>query len=238
MAVGSFSRVIRPGDLSILQIVRFCAKALGQGNVFPIRSPALRDRLDDLPLLVDILLNRIVNSGKLVRAITFDSVAVSVLQSYAWPGNVRELENVIERLAINAPRTCVVSAADVSLDLEVNGFAQTNEHREIILAKRLRCLTDSRVSVRHLSKHQELDLYIQELRRVGGGCHKGSTTIRHQAHNSSHAHKTITKKLITATHRLNKTHHSIRRRFRSCNTREPERSSVVAANASAMSDLK
>src|SRR5687767_10747107 len=42
-------------------------------NVLPIRSPALRDRLDDLPLLVDVLLNRIVESGKIGRAIRFDS---------------------------------------------------------------------------------------------------------------------------------------------------------------------
>lgn len=146
-------------------------------NVFPIRSPALRDRLDDLPLLVDVLVNRIVESGKLVRAIRFDSEAVNVLRAYAWPGNVRELENVIERLAINAPRTCVVSGADVSLDLEVNGFAQPKEHREIILATGLRCLTDSGVSVRHLSKRQELDLYLQELAQVGGDVTKAARRL-------------------------------------------------------------
>ena len=127
----------------------------------------MRERIDDLPLLTDVLLNRIVASGKLVRAVRFDSDALCILRSYAWSGNVRELENVIERLAINAPRTGVVSGADVSLDLETNGFAQTDDHREIILAKRLRCLTNSGVSVRHLSKRQELDLYIQELGRVG-----------------------------------------------------------------------
>ena len=71
-------------------------------NVFPIRSPALRDRQDDLPLLVDVLVNRMVESGKLVRAIRFDSEALSMLRSYAWPGNIRELENVIERLAITS----------------------------------------------------------------------------------------------------------------------------------------
>jgi DNA-binding NtrC family response regulator len=146
-------------------------------NVFPIRSPALRDRLDDLPLLVDVLLNRIVESGKLVRAISFDSEAQSVLRSYAWPGNVRELANVIERLAIEAPRSGVVSGADVSLDLEVNGFAQADEHREIILAKRLRCLTNSGVSVRHLSKRQELDLYLQELAQVGGDVTKAARRL-------------------------------------------------------------
>lgn len=146
-------------------------------NVFPIVSPALRDRLDDLPLLVKILLNRIVKSGKLVRAIGFDSEAVSVLRSYGWPGNVRELENVIERLAINAPQTGVVSGVDVSLDLEINGFAQSDEHQEIILARRVRCLTNSGVSVRHLCKRQELDLYLQELAHVGGDVTKAARRL-------------------------------------------------------------
>lgn len=146
-------------------------------NVFPIRSPALRDRLDDLPLLIDVLLKRIVEGGKLVRTICFDSEALNVLRGYAWPGNVRELENVIERLAINAPRTGVVSGADVSLDLEVNGFAEADEHREIILAKRLRCLTNSGVTVRHLSKRQELDLYLQELGQAGGDVTKAARRL-------------------------------------------------------------
>lgn len=146
-------------------------------NVFPIRSPALRDRLDDLPLLVDVLLNRVVESAKLVRTIRFDSEAVSVLRSYAWPGNIRELENVIERLAINAPRTGIVSGANVSLDLEVNGFAQADEHREIILAKRLRCLTNNALTVRHLSKRQELDLYLRELTQVGGDVTKAARQL-------------------------------------------------------------
>jgi sigma-54 dependent transcriptional regulator, flagellar regulatory protein len=146
-------------------------------NVFPIRSPALRDRVDDLSLLVDVLLNRIVVTGKLRRAIRFDSDALRVLRSYAWPGNVRELENVIERLAINASRTGVVSGLDVSSDLEINGFAQSDEHREILLAKRLRSLTNSGVSVRHLSKRQELDLYIQELAQAGGDVTKAARRL-------------------------------------------------------------
>ncbi len=100
-------------------------------NVFPIRSPALRDRLEDLPLVIDVLLNRIVENAKQVRPIRFDSEALSVLQGYAWPGNVRELENVIERLVVNAPPSGLVSCADVSLDLEINGFAQYDKHPEI-----------------------------------------------------------------------------------------------------------
>ena len=146
-------------------------------NVFPIKSPALRDRLDDLPLLVDVLLNRIVERGKLVRTIHFDSDALDVLRRYAWPGNVRELENVIERLAVNAPQTCVVFGPDVSLDLENNGLNQSDEHREIILATGLRCLTSSGVTVRHLSRRQELDLYLQELAQAGGDVTKAARRL-------------------------------------------------------------
>ena len=146
-------------------------------NVLPIRSPAVRDRLDDLPLLVDVLLNRIVENRKLVRAIRFDQEALSVLRNYAWPGNVRELENVVERLAITAPRSGVIYPADVSLDLETNGFAKYDGHQEIILAKRLSCLSNTRIAVRHLTKRQELDLYLHELAQVGGDVTKAARRL-------------------------------------------------------------
>jgi two-component system, NtrC family, response regulator PilR len=146
-------------------------------NVFPITSPALRDRLDDLPLLVDVFLNRIVESGKVVRAIRFDSEAVSVLRSYAWPGNVRELENVIERLGVNAPRTGFISGAAVSLDLEGNGFVESSEPREFVLFKRLRCLTSNGATIRQMCKRQELDFYLQELAQVGGDITKAARRL-------------------------------------------------------------
>ena len=145
-------------------------------NVFPIKSPALRDRLEDLPLLLEVLLNRIVESGNLVRTLCFSSEALSVLQSYGWPGNVRELENVIERLAINAPRTGFVSGTDVSCDLEINGFT-SDKHQELILAKGLRCLCNDGMSIRQLSKRQELDLYVKELAQVGGDVTKAARRL-------------------------------------------------------------
>lgn len=80
-------------------------------------------------------------------------------------------------MAINASRTGVVSSSDVSLDLEVNGFAQFDEYREIIVAKRLKCLGNRTVSVRHLSKRQELDLYIEELAQVGGDVTKAARRL-------------------------------------------------------------
>jgi len=72
-------------------------------NVFPIRVPALRERPEDVPLLVrhfaEIFSRRM---GKLIQSIPADTM--SALMSYDWPGNVRELQNVIERAVILSTR--------------------------------------------------------------------------------------------------------------------------------------
>jgi formate hydrogenlyase transcriptional activator len=68
-------------------------------NVFPIRIPALRERVDDIPLLVEYLIDRYAQTaGKKIRNITRKTL--DVFQAYDWPGNIRELQNVVERAAI------------------------------------------------------------------------------------------------------------------------------------------
>ncbi len=68
-------------------------------NVFPIEVPPLRDRKDDIPLLVQYFVDRYASkAGKRITAISRKSM--ELLQSYAWPGNIRELQNVIERSVI------------------------------------------------------------------------------------------------------------------------------------------
>lgn len=70
-------------------------------NVFPITMPPLRDRLDDIPLLVDFYVNKIAKRmGKTIDIIPVNVMAA--LQDYHWPGNIRELENVLERAVINS----------------------------------------------------------------------------------------------------------------------------------------
>ena len=83
-------------------------------NVFPIRLPALRDRREDIPLLVAHFVPRFARRfGKDVR--TVSPAALRQLESYDWPGNVRELENVLER--------AVIRCAGSELDVEcVSGF--------------------------------------------------------------------------------------------------------------------
>jgi transcriptional regulator with GAF, ATPase, and Fis domain len=68
-------------------------------NVFPIRLPALRERVDDIPLLVEYLINRYARkAGKRIRDIRKETL--DLFQTYDWPGNIRELQNVIERAVI------------------------------------------------------------------------------------------------------------------------------------------
>jgi formate hydrogenlyase transcriptional activator len=68
-------------------------------NVFPIQIPALRERVDDVPLLVEYLIDRYTQAaGKKIRNI--DKGTLEMFQTYDWPGNVRELQNVIERAVI------------------------------------------------------------------------------------------------------------------------------------------
>ena len=68
-------------------------------NVFPIQLPALRERVDDIPLLVEYLVERYAQkAGKRLRSISKQTL--DLFQEYEWPGNIRELQNVIERAVV------------------------------------------------------------------------------------------------------------------------------------------
>jgi len=79
-------------------------------NVFPIEMPPLRDRVEDIPLLVNELIRRIEHEKR--GSVRLTQAAILALCQYNWPGNVRELANLIERLAILYPFG-VVNAADL-----------------------------------------------------------------------------------------------------------------------------
>ena len=68
-------------------------------NVFPIEMPSLRERKEDIPMLVEYFIDRYASkAGKKIKSINKKSL--KLLQSYSWPGNIRELQNVIERAVI------------------------------------------------------------------------------------------------------------------------------------------
>jgi len=74
-------------------------------NVFPIEMPSLRERADDIPLLLNELIGVMEKEKR--GSVRFNSGAIAALCRYEWPGNVRELANLIERMAILYPHGIV-----------------------------------------------------------------------------------------------------------------------------------
>jgi len=70
-------------------------------NVFPIDVPALRERIADIPALVETIAAQLARTGR--GEVRFAAEALQALAAYRWPGNVRELTNLVERLAVLHP---------------------------------------------------------------------------------------------------------------------------------------
>ena len=88
-------------------------------NVFPLEMPALRNRREDIRLLIEYFTHRLAKrAGKKINKIRKETL--NLLQSYDWPGNVRELQNVVERAII-------VSESD-SLDIDERWFSIPARH--------------------------------------------------------------------------------------------------------------
>jgi DNA-binding NtrC family response regulator len=80
-------------------------------NVVEIKIPALRERLEDIPLLAEFFLQRITRKNGMAR-IRMSAEAVATLQSHDWPGNVRELENTIAR-------ACALASSQILLPADI-----------------------------------------------------------------------------------------------------------------------
>jgi two-component system nitrogen regulation response regulator NtrX len=95
--------------------------------VFPLRSPALRERVEDIPLLADAFMEGFSRENGTKRK-PIDDEVVRALASRKWPGNVRELKNVVERMAILSGDR--VTIADLPEDPHESPFGEdaTGEH--------------------------------------------------------------------------------------------------------------
>jgi two-component system, NtrC family, response regulator AtoC len=102
-------------------------------NVIPIQLPPLRDRLEDLPLLIDHILSRHpVAKEKNIRQLTPN--VLDQMLSYNWPGNIRELENILERAIVRC-RGEIIEAVDLPAPplRVVDSYHAKNGDREISL---------------------------------------------------------------------------------------------------------
>ena len=116
-------RVIAATNRDLRQLVadgRFLSDLFYRLHVVPIPVPPLRDRREDIPMLVEFFLRRHAAAcGRRIRGV--DDDAMSVLVGHHWPGNIRELEHTIERAVVLATGT-VITLDDVMIEsTEVDG---------------------------------------------------------------------------------------------------------------------
>lgn len=104
---------------------RFRSDLFYRLNVFPLRVPPLRDRKQDIPLLVEYFLDRYARkAGKTFETVSHKSL--ELLESYPWPGNIRELQNVIERsVIVNDTKTFAVDESWLSRQAQIREPSST-----------------------------------------------------------------------------------------------------------------
>jgi formate hydrogenlyase transcriptional activator len=119
-------RVIAATNRDLQEVVRngsFRADLFYRLNVFPLEVPPLRERREDIPLLVNFFISRFGKSlGKEIRGVSQKSMAS--LSQYHWPGNIRELQNVIERAAVLA-KGPILHVDDTLLRADESASSQT-----------------------------------------------------------------------------------------------------------------
>ena len=113
-------------------------------NVIPITLPPLRDRREDIPLLIDYLLERLsIELKRPVDGVSRDGMAL--LMSYSFPGNIRELRNLLERAMVVAPGP-VIQAGDLNLPADATATDGTLESVERLHIARVLEQTGGNVS--------------------------------------------------------------------------------------------
>ena len=98
-------------------------------NVVPVFLPALRERKDDIPILIEHFLKRFNEENK--KNISLSPESLRMLIDYYWPGNVRELENTIERLVVMSA-TDNISASDLPISLSIPRIKDTIKGTSLI----------------------------------------------------------------------------------------------------------
>jgi DNA-binding NtrC family response regulator len=120
-------------------------------NVFPIELPPLRRRIEDVPILVELFLERL-NRSHPKRITLCHPDALKGLQAYSWPGNIRELENLVERAFLLEP-TDMLTPASFPTELFVGSDAVTVTPLDISLTlAQTRAATIARAEEDYLQK--------------------------------------------------------------------------------------
>lgn len=130
-------RIVAATNQNLIELVRekrFREDLYYRLNVVPISLPALRDRRDDIPMLVDFFLQK-ARQDLGIDSMECAPETLSLLQAYDWPGNVRELENAIKRAALLCPNHILAPSDFPSLCSQDNACSQSESLEALVVRK-------------------------------------------------------------------------------------------------------
>jgi two-component system response regulator AtoC len=136
-------------------------------NVFSVTVPPLRDRIEDLPIIIDEILPALAQRVGLHEVPAIDSDAMDALRNYAWPGNVRELRNTLERALILCDKKCVTTR-----DLGMRAGPELSPGRKGDISLTLHLCRDD--SMHDILTETKRYLVMEGLRQSGGSIKKAA----------------------------------------------------------------
>ena len=138
-------------------------------NVIPIKVPALKDRREDIPLLISYFLSRFVSADG-SNQIEFVPETLELLMSYDWPGNVRELENLVERFVILRGGT-VINPEDLPAKIFRMNPSSVDQHQSIF------SLPNDGINLKKTLTELEVSLIKQAMSRTNGNKNQASKLL-------------------------------------------------------------
>jgi len=161
-------RLITASKVDLKELVNrnlFRADLFYRINVFPVAIPALRDRREDIPVLVEHFLARFA-PGKKLRLLP---EARRALMNYSWPGNVRELRNITQRIALFAETE--IRLQDLPPELH------DGNPIDLLLKSCSQCQVDDSLSFNQVVSCLEINLLRQALKDAGGNRTQAARTL-------------------------------------------------------------
>jgi len=153
----------------MIKLGRFREDLFYRLNVIPIHLPPLRDRREDVPLLVQSFINKLGQEQEPARAnIRISQEAMRRIMAFDWPGNIRQLENTIERILVLTPGQSQIDISDLPLELQETNKVTTSSSVS---------LPENGIDLQNYLRNLERSLICLALERTGGNQNKAAELL-------------------------------------------------------------
>ena len=153
----------------MIELGRFREDLFYRLNVIPIHLPPLRDRREDVPLLVQRFINKLGQEQEPARTnIRISQEAMRRIMAFDWPGNIRQLENTIERILVLTPGQSQIDISDLPLELQETNRVTTSSSVS---------LPENGIDLQNYLRNLERSLICLALERTGGNQNKAAELL-------------------------------------------------------------